>query len=131
MAAVSGEAPSDDDEPIQRGAILCGEENGSDVLPPRRTPFAPRTLERGILNEDSCFKLLQCRRRLKAERLHQGGAPDTERLECLSLSAGAVERDHQLAAQAVVQWMLGHKLLELCYELRAVAQLELGFDALL
>ena len=57
--------------------------------------------------------------------------PDPERLERLGLAAGAVERDHQLAAQALVERMLAHETFELGHELGAAAELELCIEALL
>ena len=128
----AGEAPPDCDEPVPapcrpaQRAAPCGE--------PARAgascgPLGPR--QRGVLLQHAGLELLQRRRGLEAEGLDQGGASRPERLERLGLPAGAVERDHQLAAQPLVEWMLGHELLELGDELRAAAELELGFEALL
>ena len=52
-------------------------------------------------------------------------------LERLGLPAGAVERDHQLAAQTLVERMLRHELLELGHELGPSSELEFGLEALL
>ncbi len=43
-------------------------------------------------------------------------------------AAGAVEREHQLAAQTLPERMLGHELLELADELRAAARREVRVD---
>ncbi len=96
-----------------------------------RDPRPAPAGERGILLEHPGLQLLERRRGLEPERLDQRGAPGAEHLERLGLPAGAVERDHQLAAQALVERMLRHELLELGHELGAAAELELGLEALL
>ena len=52
-------------------------------------------------------------------------------LERLGLPPGAVEREHQLAAQALAQRVLGDERLELGHERRVPAERELGLDPLL
>ena len=68
-------------------------------------------VERGILQQHAGLQLLERGRGLEPERLDQGGASRPEHLERLGLPAGAVERDHQLAAQALVERMLASRAL--------------------
>ena len=121
----------DRDEPIQGSGVPCGKQHGPRLLRFRGPPRAGLSVERGILQEDPRLELLQCGHGLEPERVYQRGATLAEHLERLGLSAGAVERQHQLAAQALVQRMLRHDLLELRDEHRAAAELELGVEALL
>ena len=78
-----------------------------------RAPAADAELERGVLREDRALERLQRRGRLDPEALDErlpGRAVDLERL---GLPAGAVEREHQLAAQPLAQRMLRDEGLEL------------------
>ena len=52
-------------------------------------------------------------------------------VERLGLTAGAVEREHQLAAQPLAQRVLGHERLELAGHLGVPAGAEILLDALL
>src|SRR5262249_56843039 len=51
--------------------------------------------------------------------------------ERLGLPPGAVEREHQLPAEALTQRVPSHEPLELADELRVAAELEIGVDPLL
>ena len=83
----------------------------------------------GILLEDAPLELLQRGRGLEAERLDERGAPRPEPLQGVRLPPGAIQGDHQLAAQSLVERIVEHELLELGHELRAAAELELGPEA--
>ena len=76
------------------------------LLPRRRVPRDARRVKRGVLLQYPRLELLQRGRGLEAERLDEREARRTERLQRLRLPAGAIQRDHQLAAQPLVQRML-------------------------
>ena len=88
-------------------------------------------LERGILGQDRPLERLQRRRRLDPEALDQRVPRRAVRLERLGLPAGAVQREHQLAAEALAQRVLGDEGLELGDERRMPAERELRLDPLL
>ena len=77
------------------------------------------------------MQLLQERARLDAERVDERLATQPIRLERLRLSARPVEREHQLAAEALPQRMLADERLEIADELAVTAEGELGLCALL
>ena len=112
-------------------AVPRREQHGAALLASGREPRTARRVERGVLPQHAGLELLERGRGLEPERLDEGGASRAEHLERLGLPAGAVERDHQLAAQALVERMLAHEPLELGDELGAAAELELGLEALL
>ena len=58
--------------------------------------------ERRVLVEDPALELLQLRRGLEAELLGQVRARLLVRAERFRLSAGAIEREHVLRAEALV-----------------------------
>ena len=71
---------------------------------------------------------LQIRPRVDPELVHEGGTRGGIGVEGLCLAAGAVEREHQLPAQALPQRLLADEGLELADELRAAAALEVGVE---
>ena len=71
---------------------------------------------------------LQLRARVDPELVHERRARSGVGVERLRLPARAVEREHQLAAQALPQRLLADERLELADELRAAAALELGVE---
>ena len=68
---------------------------------------------------------------LDPELLDQRPARVAVDVERLGLATRAVEREHELAAQALAQRVLGDQRLELADELGVAAERELGVDALL
>ena len=71
---------------------------------------------------------LQLRPRVDPELVHEGRARGRVGVERLRLAAGAVEREHQLPAQALPQRLRADEGLELADELRAAAALEVGIE---
>ena len=131
MPAEPGQAPPDPDEPVELRPVPRCEQHRAAIPGRRRKPRMARTRESGVLLQDPGLELLERGRGLEAERLDQGRASRAELLERLGLAAGAVERDHQLAAQALVQRVFRDELLELWDESGAAPELELRFQALL
>ena len=72
-----------------------------------------------ILIEDRPLEIAQRRPRLDPELLDQGGPRRPVRVKRFGLPARAVEREHELAAQALGQRVLGDQALELSDELAA------------
>ena len=73
----------------------------------RRAGRPRRELESGVLSQDRGLQFLERRPGLQAELLDQGLAPRPVGLERLGLAPGAIQRQHQLAAQPLAQRMLG------------------------
>ena len=98
---------------------------------------APRTwrsaaqVERRILLEDRPLEPLELLARLQSQLLRELAAGLAVGVERLGLPAGAVEREHQLAAQALPQRMLGDERLELADQLGVAAAGQIGVDPLL
>ena len=88
-------------------------------------------LQRRILPQDRGLEPLQRRRRLDSELVDEAAARLLVELERLGLPPRAVERDHELAAQALPQRMLGDERLELSDEVGSPPQGEPGLEALL
>ena len=51
------------------------------------------------------------------------------RVERLGLTTGSVEREHEFGARALAQRVPGDEALELSYQLRILAESEIGLDA--
>ena len=90
-----------------------------------------RALETRFLPQDRAVEPLQGRARLDAELVDECAAGVEVGLERLGLPPGAIEREHQLAAQPLAQRVLSDERLELADELGAGTLLEVGVDALL
>ena len=129
MAAERGEPAADGDQTVQRRAVPRGQEHGPHGVLPGGAAGASGRIEAGILLEDPPLELLQCGSGLEAERLHERGASLTEPRQRVRLPAGAIQGDHQVPAEAFVERVVEHELLELRHELRAAAELELGPEA--
>ena len=129
VAAERGERASDGDEAVQRRVVPGGQEHGPDGLLRGGDVGATGRVEAGILLENAPLELLQRGGGFESERLDERGAPCPEPLEGVRLPPGAIQGDHQLAAQSVVERVVEHELLELGHELRAAAELELGPEA--
>src|SRR5207244_1760102 len=87
--------------------------------------------ERRVLAEDRLLQLLERGTRLDPQLVDEVPPRRLVRLQRLRLPAGAVEREHQLAAQAFSERMPGDQLLELADDLRVTAVPEIAVDALL
>ena len=79
--------------------------------------------------EDLAFELLKLRSRLEAELFAECSAGLSVDIERIGLAPGAVERLHELALQAFLQWVFRDELLELGNELRVPAFGEVVVDA--
>ena len=90
-----------------------------------------RRLELGVLAQDLALELLELRARLEAELLEERAAGVLVGGERVCLPAGAVEREHQLRAQALAVGLLGDEPLQLGDELLVAATGEVALDPLL
>ena len=81
-----------------------------------------------ILTEDRPFELLQRWAGLDAELLDEHLPAVPVCLQRLGLPAGAIEREHQLAAQALAQRVLEDQSLELAHEVEVPTESEIGID---
>src|SRR5262249_9638554 len=68
---------------------------------------------------------------LDPQLLEEGAPRRSVRLESLRLATRTVEREHQLAAQALPQRLFANELLQLSYQLRVSAECEIDLDSLL
>jgi hypothetical protein len=83
------------------------------------------------LRQDSTLQLLESGPRLDPELLRQSAAAGLEGREGLGLATRPVEREHQLAEQALAEGMLPMQGLELRDQLAAVADREIRLEAFL
>ena len=81
-----------------------------------------------FLPEDRLLELPQVRRRLDPELVYEQAPSLTVGREGLRLAAGAVEREHELAAEALAERVVGDERLEVTDDVRMAAQRELGLD---
>ena len=96
----------------------------------RRGRCQRRGRQRRVLAQDRLLELAQAGAWLEADLVELPARP----LICgerIGLTAGRVEREHELAAQALAQRFLVDQPLELRDELRRTAELEIDVDALL
>ena len=75
------------------------------------------------------MQLPQLGSRLDPERLDEHRARLPKGLQRVGLATGAVEREHQLAVQALAQRMLDDQTLELRHQLAVPAGAEIGLHA--
>ena len=102
------------DEDTAEGCRLgCGLP-GSDVV------------ERGVLAENRLLELSQLSRRLDPELTDEDATGLPVRVERVGLAAGAVEREHELPAQTLPQWVRGDKALELADEPAVASESKVG-----
>ncbi len=87
-----------------------------------------RRRERGVLREDRALELAQVLARLDPELADQGGAGVAIGLQRIGLTARPVQRDHQLAAEALAVRVLGDQRVEPADRLLVSAQRQLGLD---
>src|SRR5262249_3667941 len=85
--------------------------------------------ERTLLPQDPAVELLQLAPRLDSELVVERRAEVEVRLRRLRLPSRAVEREHQLSAQALAQRVLCDERFELRHEADVEPGLELGLDA--
>jgi hypothetical protein len=81
--------------------------------------------------EHRLLQLLQLRSRLDAQLVHERPAGVLVDVQRVGLAARAVEREHELAAQALAQRIPGDERLELADEVCIPPCLEVRLDALL
>ena len=81
--------------------------------------------------QDRLLKPLQLLARLEPKLLRQLAAGGSVGVERLGLARRPVERQHQLVAQALPEWMRGDQALELAHELRVATTGQVGVDPLL
>src|SRR5262245_21961353 len=86
--------------------------------------------QRGVVLEDLELERLQRLAGLEAELLRERSSAFLIGVQGLSMAAGAVARDHQLAEEPLAQRVLPDELLERGRDLRVPAQGELGVDPL-
>ncbi len=86
--------------------------------------------DRLLVAQDLCLQLAHARAELEAEfgEAAPGGLAGVERVR---LPAGAVEGEHQLEQQSLVQRMVGERPLDLSDQRRALAHIEAGGEELL
>jgi len=81
--------------------------------------------------EDPFLEPPQLLTRLEAELVGEQRSPSPVDVERLRLAARLVEREHQLGAAPLSQWLLAHERLQLRKELGVAAELEVRVDPLL
>jgi hypothetical protein len=108
-----------------------GEAPGTARRDARRGRRREREIEARILVQDRQLELLQRPARVDPELVDERTPPSLVDAERLGLPAAAVEREHQLPAQALPQRMSGDEVLELTRHLRVAAEREVGLEPLL
>ena len=112
----------------QRGELMLasdeGVPRGSELRLARRGE-----VEAWVLAQDRLLELAQLPSRLDSEPVDEGAAGVLIRGQCLRLSPRSVQGQHELAAQALAQRMLGDQRLELAHH-AAAAQRQVGLDAI-
>ena len=66
-----------------------------------------------ISGQDLLVELLKRRPGLNAQLIVQVAARVTEGGQCVRLTADSVQREHELAVQALAQWVLSHEIPQL------------------
>ena len=84
--------------------------------------------QRGIFFEDRGLEIANHRRRLQAELFAQSVPVLVRGAQRFGLPARPVQREHQLAAEALAQRMVHKQRFELSHDLIVVADRQLGFD---
>ena len=109
--------------------------DGSALLGPwrayRRRLDSGGRLQRRVTVQDGALQLLQRAARLGAKLVDEGSPGPCVRLERVSLPPGAVERDDQLAAEALTVRLSRDELLELRHDGCMPAKREIRLDPLL
>jgi hypothetical protein len=87
-------------------------------------------VDRRLVIQDCTLEPLQCLARLDPELLDERLPRRLIDLECFDLTTGAVEREHQLAAQSFLQRVLRDEYLQLGDQRFVTAELQVGLDTL-
>ena len=127
------------EDDVQRAVAdhLVGDRVAADALDVAdRVHPAPRVdrraaVEVGVLAQDPALELAHPRRGLEPQLLRQRGAVLAVAGQRVGLPARPIEREHQLAAQALAQRMAAREPLELPDELVVAPEREVGIDAVL
>ena len=90
----------------------------------------PREVERRILAQDRLLELLELLAGLEPELVREYALGLAIRAERFCLTPRAIEREHQLAAQALPERMLGDERAQLADQVRVAAGGEIRVDAL-
>jgi hypothetical protein len=90
-----------------------------------------RSGDPGVLAQDRPLKLLERRARLRAELFDERRTCGAVGLERVRLPARAIEREHELPAEPLAEWVLADEGLELRHEVRVAPESQVGVDAAL
>jgi hypothetical protein len=90
-----------------------------------------RPVQRWPLPQDVGLQLTQPRARIDPQLLAQYATRSLERPQCLGLSAGAVQRQHQLSPQALPEWVAADQIAQLGGSHGMPAKGQLGGQAVL
>ena len=124
---------------VERGdglACRAGVGQGSRFLPRHLSRFidrgrSPLEIEGWILLQDRLLRVAQRASGLDAEPVDERPASVLIGVECLCLSARAVEREHQLGAESLPERMPSDEGLELGRQRGVSTECEVGVDAIL
>ena len=96
----------------------------------RRLRFA-RSLELGVVGQDRALELLELWARLEPEFFDEGRARIAVDVQSVRLTSRAVQREHQLTAQALAQRLTRGECLQLRHELCRLPCPQVGLDPIL
>ena len=102
--------------------------DGCPPYPWSLTPTGPS--EHGILLQDAALEPLQALARLQPDLLGERQSTLLVDMQRLGLAVGAIEREHELAAEPLAQLVPGHERLELADELTVAAEGKIRLDPL-
>ena len=88
---------------------LAADERAGRGGQPRATAGRRRAVERGVVLEDPALEGLELLAGLEAELLDEAAPRLLERVECLGLATGAIQRQHQLGREALAQRVLAER----------------------
>ena len=98
------------------------------VTPSGSSRVLLRQVELGVLAQDGLVQLAQVAARLDAELLDEPAPGRLVDIQRVGLAATAVEGEHELAAQALLQRVLGREGFQLADQLGVLAEREIGLD---
>ena len=99
------------------------------ALGDRRRRLRRRELQFMLLGQDRPLDSPQRRARLEAQLLHQRVARRAKGLERVSLTAGAIQREHQLAAQPLAERMSRDEVLQLGHQPNVPPERQVSVDS--